>query len=251
MNGSPARIDDGSDLPSGAPVILITPDLGDGREPEYRIRENYAEAIADAGGVALFLSFEPAFLTKALTVADGIVIAGAIPGAEVSRKRVDFEKTLIEIALTRKIPLLGICHGMQLIGETLGGTVHRDDPAFLAEVTAHIPQPIPSSIAHEIVIAPASRLASLTGVTRAAVNSLHRHVLAEGGRFSVAARAPDGVVEAIEADGEGFCLGVQWHPEYRLSQLDRRLLAGFVAECARAARLPVGSERPAIAMDGA
>ncbi len=228
-------------LPSGkftrplapdAPVILLTPDLAETGEPTYLVRANYAEAIARAGGMALILPFEAARLEAALERADGVVIAGAIPGADVSARRLDFERALVAAALARDLPLLGICHGMQLIGEALGGTVLRDDPALLAEVTAHMPGAVADRLAHEITIAPDSHLARWSGATRGRVNSLHRHLLTEGGRFRVTAWAPDGVVEAIEGEGPSFCLGVQWHPEYGLTELDHHLLAGFVAACA-------------------
>ncbi|MGO8425933.1 gamma-glutamyl-gamma-aminobutyrate hydrolase family protein, partial [Rhizobium ruizarguesonis] len=53
--------------------------------------------------------------------------------------------------------------------------------------------------------------------------------------FRVAARAPDGTIEAFEGDTDGFCLGIQWHPEYRLSELDRNIMRAFVDRSAKAA----------------
>lgn len=229
-------------LASDAPIILLTPDLADEGEPTYLVRANYAEALARAGGMVLILPFEETQFEAVLARADGIVIAGAIPGADVSARRLGFERALVEAALARKLPLLGICHGMQLIGEALGGTVMRDDPALLAEVTAHMPGAVADRLAHEITIAPDSDLARLSGATQARVNSLHRHLLTVGGRFRVTARAPDGVIEAIEGEGAGFCMGVQWHPEYGLTDLDQRLLTGFVEACAQRRR--TGADGP-------
>lgn len=223
-------------LASDAPVILVTPDITERGEPTYQVRSNYAEALARAGGVAFILPFEADLIETALARADGVVIAGAIPGADVSPSRLAFERSLVEAALARKLPVLGICHGMQLIGEVLGGTVMRDDPALLAQVTPHMPSEAADRLAHEIAIAPDSHLACWSGASQAWVNSLHRHMLEEGGRFRVTARAPDGVVEAIEGEGTGFCIGVQWHPEYGLTDLDQRLLAGFVKTCAQRRR---------------
>jgi gamma-glutamyl-gamma-aminobutyrate hydrolase PuuD len=76
------------------------------------------------------------------------------------------------------------------------------------------------------------RLADWNGGATAEVSSLHRHALMGEGAFRIAARAPDGVLEAIEGLGRRFRLGVQWHPEYRLTALDRRILAEFVQHCA-------------------
>ncbi|WP_244519830.1 MULTISPECIES: Atu1372/SO_1960 family protein [unclassified Ensifer] len=61
---------------------------------------------------------------------------------------------------------------------------------------------------------------------------MHRHALTGTGRFRVVARAPDGVIEAFEGDTPGFCLGIQWHPEYRLSDFDRAIFRIFVERSA-------------------
>ena len=216
------------------PVVLITADLieayGKDIEAAYIVRANYAEAITEAGGLALFVPFEMAQLDEAFGLADGVVISGSEPGADVSSVRHAFETTLIARTLAASKPLLGICHGMQLIGEYLGGTIVRDDPALAATESRHIPNPTAEAVAHPIEVTAGSML-SAWARERTFVNSIHRHALSEGGRYRVAARAPDGVIEAIEGLGPGFCLGVQWHPEYRLSPLDRAILEAFVARC--------------------
>ena len=216
------------------PVILVTPDIrtAAGAEREFAVRTNYAEAIGEAGGVPLILPYEAGTPDAVLTLADGILLTGTIPGLEAGPDRRIFELGLIDRALDRGMPLLGICNGMQLIGEALGGRVIRDAPDLLEEVSQHIPQPVPDRLAHAIVIEPATKLFALHGADRAEVNSLHRHKLDGFGRYHVAARAPDGVVEAIEGLGDTFCMGVQWHPEYRLTPLDRAIMGEFVASCA-------------------
>ncbi|HWT57669.1 MAG TPA: Atu1372/SO_1960 family protein [Rhizobium sp.] len=217
------------------PLILITPDLGETpqqpTECEYVVRSNYAEAITSAGGVPLILPYEAENIEAALALADGIVLTGSRPGAEVADRRRDFERQLVAKALTTGKPLLGICHGMQLIGECLGGE-------FLSELPAagisHIPQDLPDELAHEIIVEPDSLLAGWVGTGPTRVNSLHRHALSGRGRFRVIARAPDGIIEAFEGETEAFCLGVQWHPEYRLTALDLEILKAFVARSAEA-----------------
>lgn len=218
------------------PVILMTPDLRPApvarSESEYAVRANYAAAIAEAGGLALILPYAAAAVSAALDLADGVLVTGSLPGVEVERERSAFERELVRLALARSKPLLGICHGMQLIGECLGGTVAREMPARAGESVAHRPGPVPDRPAHAIDIAPESLLARLAGAGRAEVNSLHGHALTGPGRFRPAARAPDGVLEAFEGDTPGFCLGVQWHPEYGLTPLDRAIFRDFVERCA-------------------
>ncbi|CAN7605903.1 Atu1372/SO_1960 family protein [Pararhizobium sp. LjRoot255] len=218
------------------PVILITPDLCTEdlaeTEHQYVVRTNYAEAIKEAGGLALILPYHLDHMVAALALCDGVLVTGAQPGAEVAKQRSAFERALVNQALVEGKPLLGICHGMQLIGEHLGGSFAKDLPDLATGTTAHLPYAVPDRLAHEIAITPGSLLAEWHGGTTAEVNSLHRHALTGAGKFNVLASAPDGVTEAFEALGDTFCLGVQWHPEYRLTELDRQILKGFVAKCA-------------------
>ncbi len=226
------------------PVILMTPDIHEttnaATEREYVVRANYAEAIAEAGGIPLILPYESGGISAALAIADGILITGARPGAEVTAHRSEFEKALVRQALDIGKPLLGICHGMQLIGECLGGTFVTDLPERADDRTAHMPHDVPDRLAHEIDVEPGSSLASWLGDAKTSVNSLHRHALTGSGRFRVVARAPDGVIEAFEGDTTGFSLGVQWHPEYRLTALDRYVLRTFVD----ASALKSATEKP-------
>ena len=230
-------------LPTTRPVVLITADIihADGLtcEAAYSVRANYAEAVTEAGGLALFIPCEPTQIDEAFSLADGVLISGSVPGAEVSAARLAFENDLIARSLAVGKPLLGVCHGMQLIGEHLGGRIIRDSPALVAERSDHIPRPTAEAVAHPIIVSQGSVLTEWIGLARPQVNSIHRHALSDGGRYRVVARAHDGVVEAIEGLGPGFCLGVQWHPEYRLSELDRNIFSAFVAHCnVRPAAIP-------------
>ena len=217
--------------PRPRPIVLLTADAVDEGEPEYRLRGNYAEAIVEAGGAPLIIPHEIDALEAALTAAHGVVISGTAPGAILDGRRHAFEQRLVAQALARDLPLLGICHGMQVLGEALGGTIARDLPGMDAESAPHIPHPVANRLAHPVAIEAGSRLAAWNGGAVADVSSLHRHALVGEGAFRIAAKAPDGVLEAIEGVGRRFCVGVQWHPEYRLTALDRRILAEFVRHC--------------------
>jgi gamma-glutamyl-gamma-aminobutyrate hydrolase PuuD/enamine deaminase RidA (YjgF/YER057c/UK114 family) len=232
------------------PVILMTPDFrlpADGwTEREYVVRANYAEAISGAGGTALILPYEKLEIAAALELADGVMITGTTPGLEATPERREFELELVRQTLESGKPLLGICHGMQLIGEWLGGTFVTSLPKPVGEPVDHMPDAVPSRLAHTITVEAPSGLARVLGGSEIEVNSLHRHALTGSGRFRVAARARDGVIEAFEGDTSGFCLGVQWHPEYRLTEFDKAILRDFVERCARTAREMTASEAPCI-----
>jgi len=226
--------------PAVHPVILLTPDIetpvDNPTEAEYVVRANYMNAVAELGGVPMILPYGQKHIAVALDICDGVVITGSRPGATVAPTRKAFETALITAVVDAQVPLLGICHGMQLIGQHLGGRVVSDLAENDREHPLHIPFDVPNQVAHPITITDDSRLRELAGQRIAQVNSLHQHALEGPGRFRVAARAMDGVIEAIEGETLGFCLGVQWHPEYRLTELDHQILAMFVERCAERAQ---------------
>ena len=217
------------------PLIAITPDrceISDRpTEAEYRLRCNYADAVLRAGGAPAALPYQPDAASLAETF-DGVLVSGGAPGVSDQPGRTDFELALIEAALRLGRPLLGVCNGMQLIGRALGAALVERIADETPGTIDHIPAPLPTALAHPVRLSPGSRLAGLAGAREAQVNSLHRQAIRDAGDFHVAARAPDGVVEAIEGRGAAFCVGVQWHPEYGLTPLDRAIFSAFVAACA-------------------
>lgn len=231
---------DESQFAAKRPVVLIVADVygspNVSGEREYRLRAQYSAAIAQAGGLALLLPHDACQIAAVIALADGLLVTGSMPGAAQDPQRDQFERGLVELALERGLPVLGICHGMQVIGQCLGGTLVRDDPKLLAEVTPHIPKLVPDESAHEITIEANSQLMAWSNMARGRVNSLHRHALLENGNYRVTARADDGVVEAIEGLRDSFCMGVQWHPEFHLTTLDKRIFSGFIEHCVAWAR---------------
>ena len=82
---------------------------------------------------------------------------------------------------------------------------------------------------HEVLVEPGSLLHRITGASRLQVNSAHHQAADKVGEgIVISGRAPDGVIEAIEDPRRRFCLGVQWHPEYRISPGDTSIIAAFV-----------------------
>lgn len=223
------------------PIVLLSPDFAQeptlpGREAHFLMRANYAESVSLAGGLPLILPYDHARMDAALDRADGVLVTGSTPGARVAPEREAFEDRLIGAAITRRMPVLGICHGMQMIGRHLGGRIEWAEFTDESARRRHLPAAIPDVMAHEVELAEHSPLNPGSGSSRRAVNSFHRHRLLGPGRFRVVATAEDGVIEAIAGDTQGFVLGLQWHPEYRLSALDESLMRTFLAECAAYAR---------------
>ena len=124
--------------------------------------------------------------------------------------RDEYEIRLVRAAAAHGTPLLGVCRGAQVMNVALGGSLIQHVPdvpgAGVHRDAAH----------HEVSFVPGTRLAALAGRPAAEVNSFHHQAvgrLAPGLR--VAARAADGIVEAVEGDRDdgAFLVGVQWHPE--------------------------------------
>jgi len=144
---------------------------------------------------------------------------------------------LLRWSFERSKPVFAICRGIQVLNVAAGGSLYQDIDAQLSTSIRHPHRKgNPSTFrAHAIDVTPNSRLARAVGAHRIEVNSRHhqsvKHV-APG--FIVSARAPDGIVEAIESTNGHFALGVQFHPENLIDE-DPRILQIF-KEFAQAVR---------------
>jgi putative glutamine amidotransferase len=201
----------------------VRPRIGISR-PGLPLDERYAGAVAEAGGEPVHLAGFGA-AAEALSGLAGLLIPGGAdfvpprrypPGVvfdPVPPAQLACERALLAAAFARGLPVLGICYGMQLLAEAAGGSFVYDIPSDRPEAGAHrLPEP---GGRHTIEIVPGSQLAGLLGAGTIAVNSTHHQAVDAPGRgMRVAARAADGIVEAIEpSDPARFVLGVQWHPE--------------------------------------
>ena len=235
------------------PTIGLTLDSEAARPPSYHLRQNYCAAVLRAGGLPLLLPHEPELAEAYLEGLQGIVVTGGAfdldpalfgaatrhPTVTTKERRTAFELALARGALARDLPLLGICGGAQLLNVALGGTLIQHIPDQVPGALAH-EQPNPrDEPGHEVLVEPGTLLHRLAGARRIPVNSAHHQAVATvGPDVVISGRAPDGVIEAIEAieaPGKRFCLGVQWHPEYAISPADEAIFAGFLA-AARADR---------------
>ena len=234
------------------PVIGITLDAeppgGYSKFPWYALRENYSDSIRAAGGLPLALPHEPELAADYLDLIDALVITGgafdvdpslygettAHPSVSLKERRTRFEWNVTRGAFERNMPLLGICGGQQLLNVVLGGTLIQHIPDAIGDALAH-EQPNPrDEPGHDVTIEEGTLLHRITGTTRLAVNSAHHQaVRAAGPDCVVSAVADDGVIEAIEHREHPFCLGVQWHPEFLITDGDRSILAALIGAARR------------------
>ncbi len=131
------------------------------------------------------------------------------------------ESRLLEEALQRELPILGICRGAQLLNVACGGSLHQDLSDFYNE-SPDLWTIWPQKLIH---IEPDSRLARTMKRTRCRVNSMHRQAIRETGvRLRVVAQEPNAVIQAIEHMDLPCVFGVQWHPEYLPQRREQRAL---------------------------
>lgn len=127
------------------------------------------------------------------------------------------EVSLVDQALERGLPILGICRGLQVINVALGGTLYEDLGEQLPGSIQHNnfkgrPR---DHLAHTVEVEPGSALSTVMGSTSEQVNSLHHQGIRQlAGSLHPSAWAPDGVIEAVELPAYPFLLAVQWHPEW-------------------------------------
>jgi putative glutamine amidotransferase len=242
------------------PMIGITCDLdlGTGREARtpgrkaHVLYDDYVHAVFASGGLPILL---PAVVSDEHRAAyaerlHGLLIPGspadidpACYGEEphprlgpVNPLRADFEIRMVRLALTRGLPVFGICGGSQVLNVALGGPLYQDIPSQVAKAYKHSGSP---ERAHTVDIVPGTRLAAILDAQEMRVNSLHHQAVKVPGQgLVVSASARDGVIEAVEISSQPFVMGVQWHPErlFVEDEASQRLFSAFVQAAAAGQR---------------
>ena len=195
-----------------------------------RAYEKYLRAVREAGGepVEISLSLAPVELKRMAESLDGFVLPGSPADVEPRRfggvanaqnanpdKRREYtDDGLLDQALVNGKPVLAICYGAQLLNVHQRGTLVQDIPSEMRNAMDHDGGAGRSESLHPVRIQ-SGQLAELAGSSSVRVNSSHHQSVDKPGQgLRVAARAPDGVIEALEwTAGPGWALGVQWHPE--------------------------------------
>lgn len=191
----------------------------------YYVAKCYVEAVAKYGGVPVLIAPEYSkeslndYLDSILNIVDGLLFSGGGDVKGQSREelptlreqqpiRYDFESALMKKAYKKRLPIMGICRGFQMILECFGGSLSDET---VDNHSQNIPDGEPW---HEVRINKDSKLYEIVGSDTWNVNSFHvqkADKVPEG--FIVSARANDGVIEAIEATDYPFLAGFQFHPE--------------------------------------
>lgn len=230
------------------PVIGITARVE--KDQTYTLDPVYAKAILQSGGLPLIVPIvdeeDIPLLCERL---DGLIVTGGgdinptlydeephpslgavYPGSD------EYEKELITEFLKLDKPFMGMCRGLQMLNITLGGTNYQDlEAEFEGKLYQHLQLAMRTHRTHSVELEEDSRLYDIMGVKKFHVNSFHHQgVRKVSDKLRVAARAADGLVEALESDNHQFVLGIQWHPEEFALQDDQasiNIFERFVDEC--------------------
>ena len=194
-----------------------------------------------ASPVIIPLGMAEAQLREIYERLDGVLLAGgndlspATYGQTLNPKtegvdpaRDQCELMMARWALADHKPVFGICRGIQALNVAAGGTLIQDVTETVPHAIRHqyAPEKPRDYVAHDIDTLNGTRLATILG-GHARVNSFHHQAIEQvAPGFHISARAPDGVIEAIEPDNETFAVGVQWHPE-SLIEIDPTMRALF------------------------
>lgn len=219
---------------SRRPIIGVTGSLiidEGGMFPGYErayVNNDYIQSVVMAGGVPFIIPmvYDENIIKSQLECIDALIISGGhdinplMYGEEPSQKlgailpkRDTFDATVVKFAMEMKIPTIGICRGEQMLNVANGGTLYQDLSFIEGCYIKHNQGALPSIATHTTSIVEGTKLHAILGDT-VMTNSFHHLAVKDvAPGFKVAALSKDGVVEAIEKEGEQFVIGLQWHPE--------------------------------------
>lgn len=224
---------------SRRPVIGIAtqtlPGVPGERQPCWLMGRSYIEELRKVGGVPWVIPLiphDPDTLGAIFERLDGVFITGGVDvdpccyGEEktclcgtTDRDRDAVEIALLRHALTRNLPVLAVCRGIQILNVACGGTLYQDVMAQVPAALKHDYFPTPEQpsrkyLAHDVTVQRDSRLGHILGDARVPVNSMHHQAIKTlAPNLAATAHAPDGIIEAVEGTGAQYLVAVQWHPE--------------------------------------
>jgi putative glutamine amidotransferase len=214
----------------------------------------YYNAIEAAGGIPVILPpmEDAADIARVLDLVQGFVMVGGgdlDPRRDgfqlhssvrpMDARREEFDRKLMDLIAERRIPLLAIGAGMQLMNISQGGNLYLHLPEDMPEAIPHRDPQDPEH-RHGLSVVFGTLMERVYGDSEIRVNSMHHQAIDEvAPGFAVTARCPDGVVEAIESTmDDWFAVGTQFHPESEsASALDVRIFEEFVEGIAKPAKV--------------
>lgn len=237
-----------ADNNSARPLIGMGCDNETGKREYSKCNADYYDAVYAAGGLPLLVPTinDEAYCREVVRRVDGLLLPGGddvhpdLFGRELHpkaklmpRRRQEADLKLIHAALEADLPLLGVCYAAQIINVALGGDMIQD---IEDETDTQLPHKRvwPETAFHDIIVEPDSLLHGILGAERLETNSAHHQAnLTLSAPLVASAKAPDGIIEAVESTRHRFVLGVQWHPERIVDRPEQfRIFQRLVGEAA-------------------
>jgi putative glutamine amidotransferase len=239
------------------PLIGINADYspaGKVSAAHLRLNAGYFDTILAAGGMPLVMPplGKEADINAFLDRVDGFVLTGGLdmdprrhglpshPAVQpMAERREENDRLLVRRIIQGQVPVLAIGVGLHQLNVALGGSLYMHLPEEQPRGLPHSDPSCHGPHRHAVLVEPNTRLEEIYGGGEIRVNSNHHQAVRQiGGKLRVAALAPDGIIEAVEAaDPNWFCVGVQWQPESdTASALDMQLFECFIQACLRVAQ---------------
>ncbi len=226
---------------TGLPLVGLPTDRKQiGPHPFLAVGEKYVRAVVEGAQALPILlpALQPVLpLEQMLGQVDGILLTGSVSNIEPHHysdepsyagnvhdpARDATSLPLVKLAVEMGVPLLAVCRGFQEVNVAFGGSLYQkvhEQPGHL-DHRENPDDPLDQQYApaHAVTFNPGGLLAGIAGTPSERVNSVHGQGIARLGKgLKVEAVAPDGLIEAFRHEGAGFLLGVQWHPEWRVTE---------------------------------
>ncbi|MBI3358722.1 MAG: gamma-glutamyl-gamma-aminobutyrate hydrolase family protein [Nitrospirae bacterium] len=222
------------------PLIGITTRAVD-KDGRYALSARYVTCVNRAGGNVVLLPPESDNIATLLDRIDGLIFSGGgdissdlygglphqkLYGIDINRDRTEI--SAVKYAIEYKLPLLGICRGIQIMNVALGGTLIEHIPDLVGEAVRHrLPEDKESL--HAVRLMPNSLTARIFGKQEMDVPSFHHQAIRKlAPLLKEVAHSQDGIIEAVELPEHPFFIGVQWHPELSNDPLQQQLFNEFI-----------------------
>lgn len=227
------------------PLVGVMPLWDDDKESIWML-PGYLDGLKEAGATPVIfpLTEDPEEIAGLVDICDGILLTGghdvspSIYGEEPLIGKVtcciardNMESIVLEKAMEKDMPVLGICRGIQFINAALGGTLFQDLPSQHPSQIEHHQSPPYDIPVHEVNIRKGTPLFDCLGTERISVNSYHHQAVRDvAPGLTVMAVSPDEIVEAVCLPDQKFFWAVQWHPEFsfKTDPNSRNIFSSFV-----------------------
>lgn len=229
------------------PIIGITSNID---STAHTLQNTYIQAVMAGGGIPFVIPTGlESDIQQITTLLDGLVISGGgdlnphlfneepLPQlGNVTPERDSIELELVKHMLTLDKPILGICRGHQVLNVAFGGTIYQDINSQSASPGLQHDQNAKREYqSHAVHIEEGTLLESIAASNKIMVNSFHHQALKDvPSPLIISGKASDGIIEAIESPDHHFVVGVQWHPEALMQNVDQvsiRLFETYMKAC--------------------